>query len=262
MHPAGVPAPLAHALSALSQWLRTGLAGSPPPLERDALAGAAADNWHAQLLTAASSQLAQVGALCSDCAALQHGIGDRPDRPLPKLSETAAAAMPARGAHHHDHGMLLFGAVSTGLSVFCAGLLWIFSGWQDGAGAVAVAAIACCFFATIDEPRPVARSFLRWSAVCLVVASFYLFLVVPHAQSFETLAGMLAVPYLGIGMLIARPAQPDPGSSDLRDRRAGRLHHRPRRTCHTPQSTTHTRYEESSARAGPQPQRYSRRPAH
>ncbi len=205
MHPAGVPAPLAHALSALSQWLRTGLAGSPPPLERAALAGAAADNWHAQLLTAASSQLAQVGALCSDCAALQHGIGDRPDRPLPKLSETAAAAMPARGAHHHDHGMLLFGAVSTGLSVFCAGLLWIFSGWQDGAGAVAVAAIACCFFATIDEPRPVARSFLRWSAVCLVVASFYLFLVVPHAQSFETLAGMLAVPYLGIGMLIARP---------------------------------------------------------
>ncbi|CAG2132904.1 p-hydroxybenzoic acid efflux pump subunit AaeB [Cupriavidus numazuensis] len=206
MHPAGVPAPLAQALSALSQWLRGGLAGSPPHADRQALASAAADSWHAQLLTAASSQLAQLAALCSDCAALQHGIGDRPDQPLPKLSDTpAAATMPARGALHHDHGMLLFGAASTGLAVFCAGLLWIFSGWPDGAGAVAVSSIACCFFATIDEPRPVARSFLRWSAVCFVVASFYLFLVVPHAQNFETLAGMLAVPYLGIGMLITRP---------------------------------------------------------
>ncbi|CAG2134175.1 p-hydroxybenzoic acid efflux pump subunit AaeB [Cupriavidus yeoncheonensis] len=206
MHPAGVPDSLAQLLAGLSQWLRTGMAGPAPRADRAAPADAAADAWHGCLLTAANSQLARLAALCSDCAALQHGIGDRPDRPLPKLSAMPTAdAAPGRGAHHHDHGMLLFGAVSTGLAVFCAGLLWIFSGWTDGAGAVAVASIACCFFATIDEPRPVARSFLRWSAVCLVVASFYLFLVVPHAQSFETLAGMLAVPYLGIGMLIARP---------------------------------------------------------
>jgi uncharacterized membrane protein YccC len=205
-HPAGVPAPLACAIADLSHWLREGMAGPAPRADRAALASAAADAWHGQLLTAAHSQLARLAALCSDCAALQHGIGDRPDRALPKLSATpTGAAVPARGDHHHDHGMLLFGAVSTGLAVFCAGLLWIFSGWPDGAGAVAVASIACCFFATIDEPRPVARSFLRWSAVCLVVASFYQFLVVPYAQSFETLAGMLAVPYLGIGMLITRP---------------------------------------------------------
>src|SRR5262249_18443737 len=96
-------------------------------------------------------------------------------------------------------------AVSSGLAVFCAGLLWIFSGWEDGAGAVAVASIASCFFATIDEPRPVADAFLRWSTVCLLVSSFYLFVVVPHVQNFETLAGMLALPYLAIGVLVTRP---------------------------------------------------------
>jgi hypothetical protein len=47
--------------------------------------------------------------------------------------------------------------------------------------------------------------FLRWSAACLLIASFYLFMVIPHAQTFETLVGMLSVPYLGIGMLIQRP---------------------------------------------------------
>ncbi len=37
------------------------------------------------------------------------------------------------------------------------------------------------------------------------MASYYLFLVVPHAQTFEALVGMLALPYLGIGLLISRP---------------------------------------------------------
>ncbi len=154
-------------------------------------------------------------ALMRSCTTLQQAIGDRAAGPPPPAF---AASEPAESdesdessdlsdspALHHDHVMLLFGAASAGLAVFCAGMLWIFSGWEDGGGPVAVASIACCFFATIDEPRPVARSFIRWSAICLAISSFYLFLVVPLAQTFETLTGLLAVPYLAIGMLITRP---------------------------------------------------------
>lgn len=144
--------------------------------------------------------------LMRGCADLQQRIDDRP--PVRQLMPRRWFAVTERAdapTLHHDHAMLVFGAVSAGLAVFCAGLLWIFSGWEDGGGPVAVSAIACCFFATIDEPRPVARSFIRWATICLLISSFYLFLVVPHAQTFETLAGMLAVPYLGIGMLIPRP---------------------------------------------------------
>jgi uncharacterized membrane protein YccC len=45
---------------------------------------------------------------------------------------------------------------------------------------------------------------MRWDRVP-ADSSFYLFMVIPHAQTFETLVGMLSVPYLGIGMLIQRP---------------------------------------------------------
>lgn len=146
----------------------------------------------------------RMDALLATCDALQHGIGDRPTQAAPPQTRLEAPESPAAG-RHHDHGMLLFGAASTGLAVFCAGLIWIFSGWEDGGGPVAVAAIACCFFATLDEPRRVAPVFARWSLACLGVASYYLFLVVPHAQTFEALVGMLALPYLGIGLLISRP---------------------------------------------------------
>ncbi|MFP3752320.1 FUSC family protein [Cupriavidus sp. SIMBA_020] len=143
--------------------------------------------------------------LLATCDALQHGIGDRPTQAAPPAPARIAPPESPTAGRYHDHGMLLFGAASTGLAVFCAGLIWIFSGWEDGGGPVAVAAIACCFFATLDEPRRVAPVFARWSLACLTVASYYLFLVVPHAQTFEALVGMLALPYLGIGLLISRP---------------------------------------------------------
>lgn len=155
------------------------------------------------LMATAAHLQARHEALMRSCAALQHGIGDR--RSGPPSGSFAETEQAEAVSLYHDHTMMLFGAVSAGLAVFCAGMLWIFSGWEDGGGAVAVTSIACCFFATIDEPRPVARSFVRWSAICLAISSFYLFLVIPRAQTFETLTGMLAVPYLGIGVLITRP---------------------------------------------------------
>lgn len=166
--------------------VRRALRCDAPPLPR------------AELERAARHLDARRDMLMRACAAWQDGIDNaRLSAPVPEPDEPVSAG--------HDHVMLAFGAASAGLAVFCAGLLWIFSGWEDGGGPVAVAAIACCFFATIDAPRPVARSYVRWSAVCLLISSGYLFLVVPHAQTFEALAGMLAVPYLGIGVLITRP---------------------------------------------------------
>lgn len=241
-HPEGIPAPLADAMARLRAWCRAGFAGPAPRLDGDlegsgqapaaagadeagadeagagdgtagdAAAGDATDTlaghrrWHASLVAAAADHLRTLAALCEDCRTLQRRLAGRRTglRGLrgPRLRHRGELVV---RAHHHDHGMLLWYAGSTGLAVFCAGLLWIASGWEDGGGAVAVAAIACCFFATIEEPRPVARTFVRWSAMCLAVSCFYLFLVVPTTHDFETLAALLALPYLGIGVLIQRP---------------------------------------------------------
>lgn len=160
----------------------------------------------AALETAAAGLRARLDALMASCTALQQGIGDRgvrgaetPVRPLAAGERDAAADL------HHDHAMLLFNAMSAGLAVFCAGMLWILSGWEEGGGPVALSSIACCFFATVHEPRPVARLFVRWGAVCAAISLFYLFVVLPCAETFETLAGMLAMPYVALGALIARP---------------------------------------------------------
>ncbi|MBF6986935.1 FUSC family protein [Cupriavidus sp. IK-TO18] len=201
--PGGLPAPLRQALDATAAWLDSG-AAQPAPTLHDWRLDAGDGGWPAQLATTAAGQLQRLCPLYAECLALQRGIGERGPE-APAATSCPAPEAPDGAGHHHDHGMLLFGAVSSGLAVFCAGLLWIFSGWEDGAGAVAVASIACCFFAAIDEPRRMAAPFLRWSLVCLLVASGYLFVVVPHAHTFEVLAAMLALPYLGIGLLVARP---------------------------------------------------------
>ncbi|ULX51555.1 transporter [Cupriavidus taiwanensis] len=202
-HAGGIPAELREALAATAAWLAgdaaTGPAAAPEGWRM--LSGHDASGWHDRLAATTADQLQRLCALYGECRALQQGIGDhRAGTPLPRGEPAAEAA-----GHHHDHGMLLFGAVSSGLAVFCAGLMWIFSGWEDGAGAVVVASIACCFFAAVDEPRRMAGAFVRWSAICLLISSGYLFLVVPHAHTFEALAALLALPYLGIGLLISRP---------------------------------------------------------
>ncbi|MBB3009322.1 FUSC family protein [Cupriavidus alkaliphilus] len=202
-HAGGIPPGLRAALGATAAWLDDKAATAPSAAPEGWAVTPAADSsgWHDRLAATAADQLQRLCALYGECRALQQGIGDhRAATPLLRGERGAQAA-----GHHHDHGMLLFGAVSSGLAVFCAGLLWIFSGWEDGAGAVVVASIACCFFAAVDEPRRMAGAFVRWSAICLLISSGYLFLVVPHAHTFEALAALLALPYLGIGLLVARP---------------------------------------------------------
>ncbi|MGT2495156.1 FUSC family protein [Cupriavidus basilensis] len=66
--------------------------------------------------------------------------------------------------------------------------------------------MSCCFFAAMDEPAPMIRSFFRWNVVCLVLATVYLFVVIlPNAHDFEMLVLMFAAPYLLIGLMMAQP---------------------------------------------------------
>jgi uncharacterized membrane protein YccC len=108
-------------------------------------------------------------------------------------------------ARHYDHGMLLFSTVTVALAIFAMGMIWIQTGWADGAGAVALGAISCCFFAALDEPAPMIQSFFNWNVVCLLISMVMLFAVLPVAHDFEMLVLMFAVPYLIIGLLVAQP---------------------------------------------------------
>jgi uncharacterized membrane protein YccC len=104
-----------------------------------------------------------------------------------------------------DLGMMLFStAVAVGAIIFaCA--LWIESGWNDGAGAVTLAAVSCCFFATLDDPAPQVFKFFLSTCASVVLAGLYVFVVLPIVHDFPMLVIIFAGPFLIIGTLIPRP---------------------------------------------------------
>ncbi|TAL71250.1 MAG: FUSC family protein, partial [Rhodanobacter sp.] len=91
---------------------------------------------------------------------------------------------PVRPRAPFDHGLLLFSSVSAAAATFCACMLWIQSGWEPGAGAVILVAVASCFFAAIDDPRPQLNAFLQWVVIGSAFALIYLFAILPQVHTF------------------------------------------------------------------------------
>jgi uncharacterized membrane protein YccC len=89
--------------------------------------------------------------------------------------------------------------------LFCC-VLWIATGWTDGASAPMMAAVGCSFFAAQDDPAKGIRSFGWWSLVSVIVVGIYLFAIVPAITDIEVLIAALAPTLLIYGLLIARPA--------------------------------------------------------
>ncbi|CAG2128097.1 FUSC family protein [Cupriavidus plantarum] len=205
-HPAGVPAALAQRMAGVAAWMRgeTGTVLMADPGDPETAAASVPEaGWHADLVATAEHHLAKLSDLWHDCLVLQQHISDRATEQV--MPELRYADMPGERSYHHDHPMLLVYALTAGCATFAAGLAWILSGWIEGGAPVALAALTTCIYATVDEPRRTAWRFVRWALVCLVVSWFYIFIVLPFAHDFAGLAGLLAVPYLIIGALIARP---------------------------------------------------------
>ncbi|HEX3634732.1 MAG TPA: FUSC family protein, partial [Paraburkholderia sp.] len=104
-----------------------------------------------------------------------------------------------------DRGIMLFSATSAAAAVIIACTLWIGSGWADGASAVTLAAVACCFFAALDEPAPMVFRFFVATAIAVVAAGLYLFVVLPHVHEFAMLVILFAAPFILVGTLMPRP---------------------------------------------------------
>jgi uncharacterized membrane protein YccC len=84
-------------------------------------------------------------------------------------------------------------------------VLWILLGWTDGGSAVILAAVACSFFASMDDPAPQIYRFFFWTAMSVLFASLYLFLVLPNLHDFPMLVLAFAVPFIIVGTLTVQP---------------------------------------------------------
>jgi len=174
--------------------LRGRIAAMRPP-------AAALAHWDGALLSNALSRLKQVIDVWQDCRSLRIIITREEGSWRPRFRHWRLGGT----ERFYDRGMMLFATVSASAAVVLACALWISSGWNDGASAVTLAAVACCFFAALDEPAPFVFRFFVATAVSVVAAGLYLFVVLPHVHDFAMLVILFAAPFILVGTLIPRP---------------------------------------------------------
>lgn len=213
--PGGVPPELHRVMEDVAQWMEEP-AGAATAERAEALqerlarlasalrpASGDAATEQRLLATLLQARLRSLLRLWQDCVSLADmiatGHADQRWQPLYRRWELGGQA------RHYDYGMMIFSAVSVSLAVFVACVTWIGWGWNDGGGAVIMAAIAACFYAAQDEPARSQRDFFIWNSVCLVLSAVLLFVAIPATYDFVTLAMALAVPFLLIGTLATKP---------------------------------------------------------
>ncbi|MGI4856124.1 MAG: FUSC family protein [Janthinobacterium lividum] len=159
-------------------------------------------NWDRALLSSLLWRLRLMVDLWQDCRTLRDMIETETATPWrPHLRHWRLG-----GADRHVDLLMMFLSVlpAVGTTILAA-VIWIMTGWADGAGAVTLAAVACSFFAALDQPAPQVFSFFIWTLVSSVLAGIYLFLVLPNAHDFPMLVLMFAVPFICVGTLIPQP---------------------------------------------------------
>ncbi|CAB3806793.1 p-hydroxybenzoic acid efflux pump subunit AaeB [Paraburkholderia ultramafica] len=162
---------------------------------------AALAHWDGALLSNALWRMKQVIDVWQDCRSLRIIITREEGAWRPRFRHWRLGGT----ERFYDRGIMLFSTGSVAAAVILACSLWISSGWNDGASAVTLAAVACCFFAALDEPAPMVFRFFLATGVSVLAAGVYLFAVLPQVHDFPMLVIMFAAPFILVGTLIPRP---------------------------------------------------------
>jgi uncharacterized membrane protein YccC len=183
--------------------LRATLDELRPTLDADA-------GWVDITLAGLIVRLRELVDVMQDCQRLREAIADGRNPGELQLafnSDTLTVAVP-----HRDHGLALWAAAATALSVLACCSFWILTGWADGASAALFAALAGSFLAGLDDPRPAFRTFGVVILVVIVISGIYTFGVLPRVTTIEMLIAALAPAFLLFGWMEARPATAHAGS--------------------------------------------------
>jgi uncharacterized membrane protein YccC len=162
-----------------------------------------ASNWTSIVVSTLLVRLREALELLQDCRSLRDHLAKGTAGSAPRLVHFVPHA--AR-AQHVDHGMALWSGLATAVAIYFFSLTWIFLAWPEGAIAVQMAAVGCCFFATLDDPAPMIRSFAYQQLPGFLVGIVYVYAVLPQVSGFEMLALVLAPTYLLAGAMIPEPA--------------------------------------------------------
>ncbi|WP_343527021.1 FUSC family protein [Sphingomonas sp.] len=201
-----LPAPLSALIEDVRRWVREPDSATPAALVARCEALAADEpmqTWSGLLI---ANLLARLGELVEalDTTRQVAAQATAPDAPMPEPVRTLLRERQRRPLHR-DYALALLSAAATAIAILGCCAFWIVTAWPEGAVAAMIAAVVCCFFATMDDPVPAQRGFLIWTAVSLPLAALYLFVLLPLVHSFEMLTLVLAPALLIIGVLLALP---------------------------------------------------------
>jgi uncharacterized membrane protein YccC len=206
----GMPAATAEICARAARWLREGGADRQ---EADLLRAAldeiqpalnADRGWSEIMAAGLVTQLRHVIAIIGDCLTLRKAIADGRDPeqlPLAFTPDASGVATP-----HRDHGLALWSAGATALSVLACCAFWIATGWADGASAALFAAVIGTFLAGADDPIPAYRNACILVLISVAITGIYTFGVLPRVTTIEMLIAVLMPVFVLFGWMAARPA--------------------------------------------------------
>ena len=160
-------------------------------------------DWNAIRLTGLLERLRELTDLNYDIRVLRLQIATGSTR-APHLA--AASAEGTVAIRHRDPLMALYSGAAAVLTVGLVCAFWIGAAWPEGSGAAALAAVACSFFASQDDPAPSIYRLLRAALLGVAIDAVYLFAILPRVHDFEILALVLAPLYLLLGVLASMPS--------------------------------------------------------
>lgn len=192
--PGGGPAARAQALQALRQAI-----GALSATPADAATPPAA--WGRALRIGLSGRLEELVDGWTACAQLRQDIdeGLKGAAPLRRTAALGARAL------HRDYGMALLSALAAVIAICLCGAFWIVTGWPMGSAATMMAAVFCCFFATMDDPVPAIHGFLKWTLWSIPISAVYVLVLMPTVQDFGMLVAICAPLFLVLGLYLPRP---------------------------------------------------------
>ncbi|MDS9470183.1 FUSC family protein [Paracoccus sp. MBLB3053] len=159
--------------------------------------------WADDVAINLARRLAEFVGIWSDCAILRNDISSQR---VSQHSKALMAQLVPSGHIHRDHGMAGLSALCAGLAIIGANVIWIVTAWPSGASFAQMSGVFCCILATLDNPVPAMRHFLKFLICAMIAASVYQFALFPMLDGFVPLVALLGLLLIPVGTLLARPA--------------------------------------------------------
>jgi uncharacterized membrane protein YccC len=161
-------------------------------------------SWTEILIASLVIRLRHLVDLVQDCRVLREAIADGRDPATLRFVFTPDAV--TAGELHRDHGLALWTAAGTALSILACCAFWIATGWTDGASAPIFAAVVGSLFAGVDDPLPAYRKLYPVFLAVIAVNGIYTFGLLPRITTLEIVIVALMPTFVLFAWISARPA--------------------------------------------------------